>query len=253
VELEFDDGTKLRLHPSLNSGSVAVMHLMALLRPRDRWEDSLYGPQSFPGLYTTLFGDPWTREAAAGPVIPANLLQPTLELPIPPGERWSLTGGPHPAWNAGTPRGALDFSPITSEERCAVSARWVVASAPGVITRAGSNAVVLDLDGDGREQTGWAIVYYHLSANGMIAPGTRVEPGAQLGHPSCEGGRATGKHVHIARKFNGEWLAADGPVPLVLSGWQAIADERNYYGALVRGAERVTSDSSGQQGSTIMR
>jgi hypothetical protein len=42
-------------------------------------------------------------------------------------------------------------------------------------------------------------------------------------------------------------------VPFVLSGWRAVADERNYYGALVRGAERVTSDSSGQQGSTIMR
>jgi hypothetical protein len=39
----------------------------------------------------------------------------------------------------------------------------------------------------------------------------------------------------------------------VLSGWRAIADERNYYGSLVRGAEVVTSDSSGQQGSTIWR
>jgi len=39
----------------------------------------------------------------------------------------------------------------------------------------------------------------------------------------------------------------------VLSGWRAVADERNYYGSLVRGDERVTSDSSGQQGSTIWR
>jgi hypothetical protein len=59
--------------------------------------------------------------------------------------------------------------------------------------------------------------------------------------------------VHIARKYNGEWIAADGPIPFVLSGWRAIADERNYYGSLVRGVEQVTSDSSGQQGSTIWR
>jgi hypothetical protein len=59
--------------------------------------------------------------------------------------------------------------------------------------------------------------------------------------------------VHLARKFNGEWLEADGPVPMVLSGWQAVADERSYYGSLVRGEEVVTSDSSGRSGSTIMR
>jgi hypothetical protein len=147
----------------------------------------------------------------------------------------------------------LDFSPIIGGEPCAVPDRWVTAAAPGVIARAESNAVALDLDGDGLEQTGWVIVYLHLAQAGLIAAGTEVEAGTPLGHPSCEGGVATGKHVHVARKFNGEWLAADGPVPFVLSGWRAVADERNYYGALVRGAERVTSDSSGQQGSTIMR
>jgi hypothetical protein len=53
----------------------------------------------------------------------------------------------------------------------------------------------------------------------MIAEGTLVEQGDALGHPSCEGGRSTGKHVHLARKYNGEWIAADGPIPFVLSGW----------------------------------
>jgi len=233
-----------------NAGIAAVL---AILRPRDRWMDSVYGADSFPALYTALFGDPWPRAQAAAPLIPSDLTQPTLELPFAAGERWSLTGGPHPAWNAGTPRGALDFSPISGGEPCAVSDWWATASAAGVIARAESNAVALDLDGDGLEQTGWVIVYYHLAEDGRIAAGTRVQSGTHLGHPSCQGGRATGKHVHVARKFNGEWIAADGPVPFVLSGWRAVADERNYYGALIRGAERVTSDSSGQQGSTIMR
>jgi murein DD-endopeptidase MepM/ murein hydrolase activator NlpD len=253
VETEFDDGSALRFHPALNAGSVAVLHVLALLQPHDRWLDAVYGPDSFPSLYASLFGDPWEREAAFGPPLTSGLVQPPLELPFLPGERWSFTGGPHPAWNAGTPRGALDFSPITGEERCAVSGRWVTAAAPGVIARAGSNAVLLDLDGDGREQTGWVLLYYHVSNSGMIPSGARVEVGTPLGHPSCEGGRATGKHVHIARKFNGEWIAADGPVPLVLSGWQTLADDRNYYGSLVRGTDRVTSDSSGAQGSTIVR
>ena len=126
-------------------------------------------------------------------------------------------------------------------------------SASGTIVRAADNAVALDLDGDGRESTGWVLVYLHLAEDGLILPGAQVVTGSPLGHPSCEGGRSTGKHVHLARKFNGEWLEADGPVPMVLSGWQAVADERNYYGSLLRGEEVVTSDSSGRSGSTIMR
>ncbi|MCJ7511505.1 MAG: hypothetical protein MUO23_00885 [Anaerolineales bacterium] len=253
VDSQFGNGASLRFHPGLNAGSVAVMHLFTILRPQDRWMESLYGRGSFPAQYASLFGDPWARAQAAGPVLPSDLSQPALELPFAPGERWSLTGGPHPAWNAGTPRGALDFSPITNEDPCAVSVRWATASAPGVVVRAGENAVALDLDGDGHESTGWVVVYLHLADEELIATGMPVATGRPLGHPSCEGGRATGKHVHIARKYNGEWLAADGPVPMVLSGWRAVADERNYYGSLVRGEETVTSDSSGRTGSTIQR
>ena len=87
----------------------------------------------------------------------------------------------------------------------------------------------------------------------MISPWVRVTAGDPPGHPSCQGGRATGKHVHMIRKYNGEWIAADGPVPFILSGWRVLADPRNYYGSLVRGDEVVTSDSSGARGSTIWR
>jgi len=253
VETRFEEGATLRFHPALNAGSVALMHLLAILYSPGRWKESLYDVGSLPALYAARFGDPWAQAQAAGPVLPPGLIQALLELPFAPGERWSLTGGPHPAWNAGTPRGALDFSPIEAGAPCAVAVRWATASAPGIIVRSASNTIALDLDGDGREQTGWVVVYLHLAEDGLIERGASVRTGDRLGHPSCEGGAATGTHVHIARKYNGEWLAADGPVPFVLSGWRAVAGERNYLGALVRDGERVTSDSSGQQGSTIMR
>jgi hypothetical protein len=35
----------------------------------------------------------------------------------------------------------------------------------------------------------------------------------RVGHPSCEGGSSSGIHIHIARKFNGEWVLADGGLP----------------------------------------
>jgi len=253
VETTDADGARVRWNPTLNAGSVAVLHLYALLGGADRYLEGVAGPEGFTATYQSMFGDSWSRAAAAGPLLTPELAQPALELPFAIGERWSLTAGPHYAWASGTPRAALDLSPITSEEPCAVSASWVTASAPGIVVRAENNMAVLDLDGDGRENTGWVVVYYHLATYELIAPGTHVATGDALGHPSCEGGRSTGKHVHVARKYNGEWLAADGPVPFILSGWRAVADARNFYGSLVRGDERVTSDSSGQQGSTIWR
>jgi LasA protease len=253
VETTDADGGRVRWNPTLNAGSVAVLHLYTLLGGADRYREGVAGQEGFTANYQSMFGDAWRRAEAAGPILTPELAQPALELPFAIGERWSLTAGPHYAWTSGTPRAALDLSPITSEEPCAVSATWATASAAGVVVRAGNNMAVLDLDGDSREYTGWVLVYYHLAKDELIAPGTRVATGDALGHPSCEGGRSTGKHVHLARRYNGEWLAADGPVPFVLSGWRAVADERNFYGSLVRGDERITSDSSGQQGSTIWR
>lgn len=248
--IHFEDGITLRLDPTLNAGTVALMHLFSLVYSQQDWIDQLYGPNGFLLRYGSLFGEPWARAVA---LIPDDLTQPALELPFSKGEAWSLTAGPHNAWNAGTPLGALDFSPITGEEPCAVSSRWVTASAAGVIARADDHAVALDLDGDGYEGTGWVIVYFHLAQQGMIAAGTPVTLDQALGHPSCQGGQATGTHVHVARKFNGEWLAADGPAPFVLSGWRAVAGERIYQGELVREGQVVTADPAGRSGSTIDR
>ncbi|HLA96980.1 MAG TPA: LysM peptidoglycan-binding domain-containing protein, partial [Anaerolineales bacterium] len=84
-----------RLNPALNAASAAMQHLFALLYAQDAWAPALYGEQGFILLYLRMFGDPWERALALGDLLPANLSQPTLELPFLPGERWSLTAGPH--------------------------------------------------------------------------------------------------------------------------------------------------------------
>jgi LasA protease len=165
---------------------------------------------------------------------------------------WSLTSGPHISWRTGTPRGALDFAPITGEPRCAVSTAWVTASASGLVVRTGRGMVVLDLDGDGMEQTGWVLVYMHIAEQDRVSSGTWVETNTPLGHPSCEGGQATGTHVHLARKYNGEWLAADGPLPVVLSGWIAHTGELSYEGTLEKDGRVVSAHPDGSSGSTIV-
>ena len=94
--------------------------------------------------------------------------------------------------------------------------------------------VVLDLDGDGREETGWNLFYMHVAAEDRVPAGVFVDQGQRIGHPSCEGGYSTATHLHLARKYDGEWIPADGPCPLVLSGWQAHASQ-SYEGTLTRG------------------
>lgn len=251
--IKFPDQSIARINPTPNAGTVATQHLFAKFYHPDRWNEALYGAENFITLYTAMYGDAWGRAASVEPIFPDGLTQPVLELPFLPGERWSLTGGPHYSWNTGSPRGALDFSPVTGEPMCAVSRTWVTASAPGLVVRSDHNVVVIDLDADGHEQTGWTVVYVHIADLERIQPDQRVGTDDPLGHPSCERGRSTGSHVHIARKYNGEWLFADGPLPFILGGWEAKAGTKNYQGELVKDGLTVSANPGGNRTSIIIR
>jgi hypothetical protein len=106
------------------------------------------------------------------------------------------------------------------------------------------------LDGDGDERTGWVLFFFHIANKDRIVPGVYVEIGDFLGHPSCEGGRSTGTHVHLARKFNGEWIPAGGTLPFVLDGWVVGYGEEAYLGTMQKGSkiiEACTCTSSENQ------
>lgn len=251
--LAFPDGSAARLSPGLNSGSVALQVLFSKFYRQGEWMEALYGPESIIELYQQMFGDPWARAAQKEPLLPVDLAQPPLELPFAPGERWSFTGGPHLSWNSGSARGALDFSPTFGGAACLSSSAWVTASAPGVVARSSYDVVAIDLDGDGFEGTGWVLVYLHLPDLDRVPLGMRVEVDDRLGHPSCERGESTGTHVHLARKYNGEWIPADGPLPFVLSGWEVEAGDKSYAGYLIKGDQIVTANPGGPQSSIIIR
>jgi murein DD-endopeptidase MepM/ murein hydrolase activator NlpD len=100
----------------------------------------------------------------------------------------------------------------------------------GLVVRSGDGAVVIDVDMDGDERTGWTITYLHVADKDRVAAGTVVQAGALIGHPSCEGFylNSAGTHVHIARRYNGEWIVADctacapgvAAPPFIMSGWE---------------------------------
>jgi hypothetical protein len=235
TEARLADGSRVRLAPELNAGTVAIQEYFAPRRVAPDWEEAV-GPEGILRTYTDLFGDPW---AYYHPLYEPGLEQPEMILPFAPGKVWSFTGGPHGAWEREAAWAALDFAPSTTVAGCVESTEWALASAPGLVTRSENGLVVLDLDGDGREETGWVMIYLHLAAADRMPAGILVERGARLGHPSCDGGIATGTHLHIARKYNGEWILADGPLPFTLSGWVARGGTRSYQGELVRGSQTV--------------
>jgi murein DD-endopeptidase MepM/ murein hydrolase activator NlpD len=225
------DGSVVPIDPTINAGTAGVQNFFAQLDDYSTWLRDI-SPGGFFDTYYVLFDYPF--DLAIEPLVPANLIQPPMTLPFGPGETWSFTGGPHLAWDAGTPYGALDFAP-PGDDQCGVeSDAWVTAVADGVVTRTGDGEVILDLDGDGNEGTGWVILYMHIETRDQVQPGTILHAGDRIGHPSCEGGEATGVHVHIARKFNGEWLSALGPIPFNLSGWISAGTGEEYVGTLTR-------------------
>jgi LasA protease len=232
------DGSVVPVNPVINAGTAGVQNFFATLDDYGAWLLDV-SPGGFYDTYYLLFGNPF--DYAVEPLVPADLVQPTLQLPFGEGEVWSLTGGPHLDWDFGSPFGALDFAPPGEALGCVPSDVWVTAAAGGLVTRTGDGVVMLDLDRDGLEQTGWVILYMHVESRQRVQPGTVLRAGDRVGHPSCEGGVSSGTHVHIARRFNGEWLPADGPVPFVMSGWMAAGTGEEYVGSLSRNGVVVQS------------
>ncbi len=232
--LQFTDKSQLAFSPSINAGSIAVQYFLGQMADRANWQTQV-SPAGFFATYMSMFGDPFRY--AIEPLIPANLVQPSLQFPFAKNETWYYTAGPHGGWDGASGWAAIDLAPpappdalIAANGQCYVSPFTATAMAAGLIVRSGDGAVVIDTDLDGDERTGWTILYLHIAAEDSIRAGTLVQPGAPIGHPSCQGFdlSALATHLHIARRYNGEWIAADcwacasdtPAPPMEMSGWR---------------------------------
>ncbi|MGI6741504.1 MAG: LysM peptidoglycan-binding domain-containing M23 family metallopeptidase [Brevefilum sp.] len=239
IEFELKNGSLIRPDPWQNAATVSLQYFFSMVLDDEAFHHAI-GPNGFYQVFEDLFGDPWNVE----PHIPGSLAQPEMKMPFERNMVWAYTGGPHTGWGSMAPWAALDFAPPSTATGCMVSTQWTTAVADGMISRDGEGFVVLDLDGDGDERTGWAVFYLHIAGQDRVPVGTMVKAGERIGHPSCEGGRSTGTHIHIARKYNGEWVSADSTIPFVLSGWRPIRGENPYQGWLVKGDMEIIANSN---------
>jgi LasA protease len=234
------DGTAIRYAPGLNAATAGLQYFYSLNGSKREWQELVGdGPGSFIETYRVLFGDP--AQYAIEPLIPAGTTCPSLILPWSPDELWFYTGGPHGGWNDGSAWAAIDVVPDEGYLGCQVASSWATAAASGLVIYSQDGEVMIDLDEDGHQETGWVLFYLHVGTPGRVPVSTRVKTGDPIGHPSCEGGFSESTHLHIARKYNGEWIAADGPLPLILSGWQFYSGGTVYEGTATHGAEIRTA------------
>jgi LasA protease len=250
--LEFQDGARVLYARGLNAGTVGVQYFLSQNTNYSDWTGQVT-TEGFYSTYYAYFGDPFANPV--DPLVPPGVPQPALTLPFETGQTWFFTGGPHGGWGSGSAWAAIDFAP--PDERtdesppCYISDYWATAAAAGVIARSGEGTVILDLDMDGDESTGWTILYLHMASDGRVATGTVVQPGDKIGRPSCEGGFSNGTHMHIARRYNGEWIPAscDQCQPSLetpafdLGGWMVVGlIGQEYQGYLMNGIEQRTAE-----------
>lgn len=215
----------------VNAGTVGVQNILAIHSDQVLWPQEL-ADTGFMTTYRSLFGEPETY--AIEPLVPANLTQPPLALPWRPGQGFYFTGGSHPAYVDGSAWAAIDFGPPDVLGNCFYSSEPNTAAADGVAVIAKQGEVQLDLDGDGNIQTGWVLLYLHvaLDLDRPVQVGQHLSEGDVIGYASCEGGLSNSSHLHFARRFNGEWIEAAGPVPMNLAGWIVQPDVLPYAGAI---------------------
>jgi LasA protease len=247
ITLELADGRMEVPDPWQNAASIALQYYFGKVYLQEDYEDAIHG-QGLLKTYTDLFGDPWQGDQ---PHIPGSLQQPEMLFPFAKNKVWAYTGGPHTGWGDGLPYAAIDFAPPSVSGGCTPSDEWVTAVADGMVVRAEPAMLVLDLDKDGNEQTGWVVFYLHLATEDMVKVGSILEAGQPIGHPSCEGGEATGTHIHIARKYNGEWISAGGPLAFNLEGWLAREGGLAYQGFLQKFGNTIQACVCSDQGSQI--
>jgi LasA protease len=240
----FADGSMVEVSRQTNAGTYAIVSTLAMASDRATWSQ-LISPTSggsFAAVFDSFFPDA-DRLDDTNQINPATLPPDDLfQFPFPLGATWSFNG-PH-NWNGGSnppPFSSMDFS-TTWPHDPPFPYHYTVAAAGGTGTILSPNPYYSDqpcwvrIDHGG----GWTTSYYHLRNLG--APGSlgSLQPNAGLGtiaEEICNGGFASGAHVHFSLLYNGAYVDLEG---IKLSGWTVHVGPTPYTsGFIERGGQTL--------------
>jgi len=221
--IAFEDGSSVEISAQTNAGTYAVATTLARASDGATWsaQTAPEGAGSFAEVFDSLF--PGTdRLDDSNPIDPAAPPPGDMfQLPFPLGATWSFNG-PH-NWNGGSyppPFSSMDFSSNWPHDP-PFPYHSAVAAAGGSGTILSPNPSFSDqpcwvrIDHGG----GWMSSYYHLRNLGPPGNLGAVMPNSALGtigEEICNGGFASGAHVHFSLLFNGSYVDLEG---VELSGW----------------------------------
>ena len=244
------DGAAIPPGAGINAGTAGVQYLFSQLYASDDWRH-VVGPEGFFATWTSLYGNPFHR--AIEPLLPSDLAQPVLQLPFEDhgmvlhqrttrrlGQRGGLGGA---RLRAAGQRARVRVVRRMGD-RCGRRTRAARAGrrvAPG----SGSETASSRRDGCCSTCTSRSAIAWRR--------GAQCAPAIASAIPSCEGGVSNGTHLHLARKYNGEWIAADGSLPFDLDGWVSSGAGREYDGTLQRGGVVLEACDCRNDGNQVAR
>ena len=220
---EFEDGTLAELTWSPSSASYAL----AAVESKGKLQNPTFSTQAVGGIgdFETAFGYFFPE---TDPFDTTNNLEPDspppddyFQLPFPLGATWTFSGVHSWSGSAAYPdRSSLDFSTPWSNYPDSPY-KNTVAAAPGNSLILEPNPAITDIpcwveiDHGG----GWSTHYYHLvnlGSSGAVGPMSQNQLIGGIGTETCNGGWASGPHVHFSLFYNGAPYDLEG---LKFSGW----------------------------------
>ena len=106
--------------------------------------------------------------------MPGSLNQPDFILPLAREPFGHIRRSTYWLGHAQT-LGSGRFCPSEQDPGLFETEQFAVAVADGVVARIDPGTVMLDLDGDGDERTGWVILYLHVAEEGRVKLGDLVK------------------------------------------------------------------------------
>ena len=239
---KFEDGTLAELTWSPSSASYAL----AALESKGRLQNPGLSAQALGGIgdFETAFGYFFPE---TDPLDTSNNLEPEtpppddyFQLPFPLGATWTFSGVHSWSGSAAYPdRSSLDFSSPWSNYPDAPY-KNTVAAAPGDRVILEPNPAITDIPCwvEINHGGGWSTHYYHLvnlGSSGAVGPVSSNQLVGGIGTETCNGGWASGPHVHFALFYNGAPYDLEG---LKFSGWtiheEPLGDNLYYAGSIER-------------------